>query len=425
MIANAQSISVDRIFLDLTNPRHKPYTSEAEVIDYLCQREFVYALAKDMAKVGLNPLELFALIPSEKSTKVTKTSPFIVAEGNRRMCAIKLLNDPDLAPAKLRKDFKRLADSTSQSFTEVLAVIFKDASQVKDWLERIHGGPQGGIGRKQWNSEQKTRHLGDRKNVLAQGILDYAENRGYISVEERKGKLTTAQRYLGNAILREAIGIESENPEVISRTRPAHEFDILIKAFMRDLVDGTVHSRSNAEDIKDYSRGLGTVQGVSANRVPAASLTSPSTSKRSKRAPKAPRRPRAVGFELEIDQALKQLGSFKLQNLYFSICDVTLEKHTPLVSIGVWSFMETLTARCGRNPSTDFPSFLDNNKLALYGFTERENRKTLSQTIRRISEYGNTTKHSDKAANFNDLQLVNDVDTLKDLIVVLIKAATP
>jgi len=106
MTPNPQSISVDRIFLDLHNPRHKPYSSEAEVIEYLCRYESVYALAKDMSEIGLNPLELFALISLDTKGKITKSTPFMVAEGNRRMCAIKLLNDPDLAPTKLRKDLK-------------------------------------------------------------------------------------------------------------------------------------------------------------------------------------------------------------------------------------------------------------------------------------------------------------------------------
>jgi len=106
MVANTQIVTVDRIFLDLSNPRHKPYKNEAEVIEYLCREEYVYQLARDIANIGLNPLELFALIPLEKRAKGA-TASYTVAEGNRRMCAIKLLHDPDLAPAKQRKGFQK------------------------------------------------------------------------------------------------------------------------------------------------------------------------------------------------------------------------------------------------------------------------------------------------------------------------------
>jgi hypothetical protein len=233
MTATPQSISVERIFLDLHNPRHKPYTTESEVIEYLCRNESVYALAKDMSEIGMNPLELFALISLDQKGKITKSTSFVVAEGNRRMCAIKLLNDPDLAPTKLRKDFEKLAEESNQSFSEVPAILFEDGTQVDAWLERIHGGPQGGIGRKPWNAEQKTRHLGDRKNALAQSVLDYSEQCGYISADERKGKITTAQRYLGNSIFREALGIESDPAGTVSRACFINRFGLKLETSAR------------------------------------------------------------------------------------------------------------------------------------------------------------------------------------------------
>jgi hypothetical protein len=85
--------------------------------------------------------------------------------------------------------------------------------------------------------------------------------------------------------------------------------------------------------------------------------------------------------------------------------------------------METLTARCGRVAATDFVSFLSHDRLNNLGFTAKDHRRTLNQALQHISEYGNTTKHSDTAANFNGTQLANDMDTLKELIVSLIKVA--
>ncbi|MGB9152815.1 MAG: hypothetical protein WCD70_06980, partial [Alphaproteobacteria bacterium] len=244
--ASARAISVDRIFLDHENPRHEPYKKQAEVIEYLCRDEYVYQLAKDISKHGLNPLELFALIPLNGKKKSSGDATYKVAEGNRRMCAIMLLNDPDLAPAKYRKDLKKLAEK-SEKISEVLAIVFNDKSSVDIWLDRIHGGVQGGIGRKPWNTVQKTRHIGDTKNILALAVLDYAEKHNLISAEDRKGKITTIQRYLGNAILREAMGIDNSNIEDISRNRSKHDFDLLLKKFTEDLLSGVVNSRANSE----------------------------------------------------------------------------------------------------------------------------------------------------------------------------------
>lgn len=416
-VANPQSIAVDRIFLDLKNPRHKPYESQSDVIEYLCRAEYVYELAKDITKVGLNPLELFAVIPIAGSGKNGPTS-YVVAEGNRRMCALKLLHDPELAPASLRKDFVKLAEK-SPVFNEVLGVAFKDKADVDTWLDRIHGGLQGGIGRKTWNSEQKTRHTGDRKNVVAQNVLDYAEKKGFISAENRKGKLTTAQRYLSNPLVRETLGIESSNIDDISRTRPENDFDLLVEKFVGDLVAGKkVHSRSKQKDIEDYSRDLGTIGGLSGLRNPPESLSTAGGGKRARKAPRNPKRPKHVTYEPEISHKLKIIPSYKLERLYFSICDIALEPHTPLISVGVWSFFECLTARCGRT-STSFPDFLSKDKLNKLGFADRDNVNSIRQALQRISSYGNTTKHHEKSANFNGEQLANDMDALKDLILKL------
>jgi hypothetical protein len=417
VLAKIQPILVERIFLDLSNPRHEPYKTEAEVIEYLCREEQVYSLARDIAKIGINPLEIFAVIPLDK--KSARTQSFVVAEGNRRMCALKLLNDPDLAPAKYRKDFTKLSEE-SVKIPEVPGIVFEDEAELNLWLERLHGGVQGGVGRKPWSPEQKTRHIGDRKNVLAQSVLDYAEKKGFISSKQRKGKLTTAQRYLGNAFLRDALGLDSSNLDDVARDRPEQDFDILLSKFSNDLVSGKVNSRSNKDEIKTYSRELTANKNISGKRVaPESLMPSPTASKRKRKTPKKPVRPKHVTYEQEISDKLKSIPSYKLETIYYSICDISLEDHTPLISVGVWSFFECLTARCGRNSTTSFPDFLSKQKLNQLGFSAREQVSSIRDAVQRISSYGNVTKHHDTSANFNGEQLANDMDVLKDLILKL------
>ena len=141
-------IPLEKIFLDLKNPRHPAYKSEEEVISYLCKNEYVTELAQDIVNMGINPLELLAVI------KNPDNKTYFAAEGNRRLCALKLLDDPQLAPKEQRKDFKAL-NRRWQSYNTVRAIVFEDRDSVAHWLERTHGGLQGGIGRKQWDAEQK------------------------------------------------------------------------------------------------------------------------------------------------------------------------------------------------------------------------------------------------------------------------------
>lgn len=410
------SVEIGRIFLDLENPRHEPYENEAQVIDYLCRYENVMPLAKDIAANGLNPLELLAIMPDGPSRKGVKQS-YIVAEGNRRLCALKLLADPDRAPANMRKTFEALADSWS-GLEELTCRVFSDRDAVRMWLSRIHEGEQGGVGRKKWNADQTARFSGDTKNKVALGILDYAETQGFITAEDRKGKLTTVQRYLANSHVREALGIDSSDANNICRIRSKPDFDLLIRKFLGDLARGYVNSRTTREQHVAYARELGNVQGQTNQTVAPASIRTQPTAKPAGKPKKPPKRKPAnvLTYEQDIMNAVTALGGDKLPGLYNSICTVPLSDHTPLVTIGAWAFLESLSGRAGRKSDTDFPNFFSNARLAQYGLATGKGNKGIRDALNRVSTSGDVTKHDGKAAFFNGAQLINDMETLKDLI---------
>lgn len=417
-----EPIEIGRIFLDLENPRHEPYTSEAEVIEYLCRYENVFPLAKDIVQLGgVNPLELLAVIPDKGSGggKEGKKS-YTVAEGNRRLCALKLLDDPERAPAKLRKNFEDLAAEWDGPDT-LLCTVFDDHESVRIWLSRIHEGEQGGAGRRKWTADQIARHSGDTKNRVALAVMDYAVTEGLITPEARKGKLTTVQRYLGSAHVREALGIDSTNLSDISRNRSKHDFDLLLRKFLDDLASGYVNSRSNREQHTAYARELGAVQGQSHERTAAVSLAKKSSvgdkpnAKPKRPAKQKPRR--YVPFEQEVLDALEKLKGDKLSNLYTSICSVPLDAHTPLVTIGAWALLESLTAQAGRTTDTDFQSFFSKRRLQGYGLSTGKGDKGITEALRRVATSGDVIKHDGSATLFNSAQLINDMETLTDLIV--------
>lgn len=107
-----ESIDIDRIFLYEENPRHEPIESEPEIIEHLCKDEAVFNLARNISEAGTNPLAILGIVQIPGSGASDTKKSYKVLEGNRRVCAIKLLNDPDLAPPNLRKDFARLASAS-------------------------------------------------------------------------------------------------------------------------------------------------------------------------------------------------------------------------------------------------------------------------------------------------------------------------
>lgn len=414
------SISLHRIFLHHDNPRHEPYETQGEVIDYLCRNENVSQLARDIVTHGLNPLERFALFRDNAEESATEAA-YIVGEGNRRICAIKLLTDPDLAPPNIRKSFERLANEWDE-ISEVPAVIFDDMDDLNLWLDRIHQGPQGGVGRKDWNADQKQRHSGSNKNRIALALLDYSEKKGFIAFEDRKRKLTTVQRYAGNAVFRETLGLDATKPDEVCRNRTPDDFDLLVRQFIADLLNRSdeVNSRSNSPQIEFYARNLGMIDGQSRERIEPEPIDRESRTKaKSGRRPRPGKHSRAkrLPYDAEIAAKLRTLKGLKLQNLYNSLCSIPLQEHTPLLAIGTWSFFETLTAKAGRGPSASFPSFFNKSRLQQYQLGKGLQTKPIREAFERISSYGNTTKHHDTAAAFNSDQLANDLETLRDLIV--------
>ncbi len=414
-----EAVPIGRIFLDLTNPRHEPLATEDEVIEYLCDNEDVWPLARDIASIGLNPLERVALIPIKG-----RKQAYTMAEGNRRLCALKLLADPDRAPPHLRKGFENLSAQRQQP-KSFAAVVFDSLDEARPWLERMHNGAYEGRGRRAWSAEQSQRFSGSSKNKVAQQFLDYATAAGLISAEERKGKLTTVQRFLSIEVFREAMGLDQTNPDDLARTRPKADFDIIASRFIRDLIEGvSVNSRMNKPKIIEYARPLNTLSGVTATRIAPESLVTAGASAKSKRSGrrrhKTPEKLRRIQYSDEIATALKSYGSQKLLSLYHSICTIELEHHTPIVCVGMWAFIETLTACSGRNERTSFNDYLSNQKLTNYGLT---NPKAIRMALVRTQDYGNMTKHDPVAATFNGDQLNNDLNVLEPVILKCIEEA--
>ena len=419
---NVDGVPISRVFLALDNPRHEPVETEAEAIERLCSKEDVVPLARDIVRHGLSPLERFAMTPIGKTRSGEPT--YWVSEGNRRICALKLLADPELAPPKHRKTFENLADGWPP-IKRVDAVVFNDLETLRVWLDRTHSGAQGGIGRRTWDAEQKQRFSGTSKNKLAQVVLDYAEAEGMITKEERQGKLTTAQRYLNPEVFQETLGLDRSNPDELSRTRPKAEFDTMLGRFMRDLVDGKeVTSRKNKPEIIKYARELSNLGGVTSTRTDPEPLsaTEDTRRRRVRRKPRQPQKVRHVQYDEDINVALRGLGNGKLESLYYSICAIELELHTPLVSIAAWAFFETLTGCAGRSSDTAFDAFLSKQKLGLLGITG-EDQKAVRAAIERTRDYGNLTKHHKVSAAYNGDQLNNDMITMKELTLKLIEEA--
>lgn len=249
-------LNVLDIYLDKQNPRHDPISDQTEIIKHLVKNESVKVLAKDIAAHGLSPIELFAVFKDESRN-------YIAVEGNRRLCALTLLNDPERSPVGDIGFFKRLKTDGTNIPSKVSCILFSTREAADIWIERRHEGEQDGKGTKQWSADQKTRH--NRRlskpdpNALAQSILEYASESGLLPKIREDKILTTASRYLGNPDFRKTMGIVSPRSDAnVVINVPHEEFNKVLTRFCNDLTDETspVSSRTKKSDWENYSRQL-------------------------------------------------------------------------------------------------------------------------------------------------------------------------
>lgn len=254
--AAPQTVIFSKLHLDGQNPRHEATADEPSIIEYLVRHEQVLPLAEHICERGLSPLERLAVVPHP-----TLDGHFIMVEGNRRLCAMKLLRDPAKAPLSERKAFKRLAEQRPILPRKLDVAVFQTRELANEWIALKHSGAQGGVGTRNWNATQKSRFEESlsgvkRPNALALAVLDYAQDSGLLTPTERAAiALTTVTRYLSNPVVRSALGLASASTLLIDVEES--EFKAVLSQFLADLSVGTeVNSRTKSTDRAAYGRKL-------------------------------------------------------------------------------------------------------------------------------------------------------------------------
>ena len=253
MDISKKKIHITQLLLDTENPRHDVLQNQTEIIKELLKNQKIENLAKDIAKHGsLNPLDMVGVLESENQE-------YIVIEGNRRVCACMLLNNPTLCPDKNTKSRISKIKKTGSAPVELECAVFEDREAADHWIKLRHEGQQDGVGTKEWNTQQQTRYamkMG-RSNPNDQSLLllDYAVNKEIIDLEDRDDyKITTLKRYLGSPVVRNVFGLTNNHNLKSKQVEPT--FIELVDQFLRDYKDEIVHSRSNKHQRADYANEL-------------------------------------------------------------------------------------------------------------------------------------------------------------------------
>ncbi len=146
-----KTINISNLKFDPENPRVPiellGVTDETKILEYMIKSGNVTELMCSMAELGYTDAEPLLAVKDKQGEKYT------VVEGNRRLAALKLLNNPELA--KLRSEtIVSIVESALVIPTEIPCIVYPTRDDILDYLGYRHI-----TGVKEWGALEKATYL--------------------------------------------------------------------------------------------------------------------------------------------------------------------------------------------------------------------------------------------------------------------------
>lgn len=235
-----KSMNINKLLLDVDNPRF-PTSAEnqRDAIAKMLELQYdrIYRLAKDIVAKGLDPSENILVYPSEEEDGF-----FVVAEGNRRVTALKLLLSPKLAPSeKARKAFEKLKITQPNDIKIINNCVLFDDDDYEHWVNLKHTGQNGGVGRVEWTAPEKARHMARMgKQSLGNQVLTFLELNSdfYKDIIDKKRllRITNITRLFGDLKVRDYFNLKSING-ILYSFQPYQRFREQLKNILTVMVE--------------------------------------------------------------------------------------------------------------------------------------------------------------------------------------------
>jgi hypothetical protein len=211
---DTQPIAPSLLLIDLQNPRI-PYAADnqRDAIRAIASlnNEWLLNLADSIVEHGLNPSDLPIVMLSSDQPQF-----FVVLEGNRRLTALRALENPELfndalTPSILDKIRKLSARYQNSPVAEIRCYMVNQREDADYWIRLRHTGRNAGAGLVDWNSDQSSRFYARAGGAahLHTRLLDFLEARGHLSATHRQEiPVTNFRRLVETPEYRASIGIQ-------------------------------------------------------------------------------------------------------------------------------------------------------------------------------------------------------------------------
>ncbi len=218
-------IKLGDLQVNTENYRFDSVSSVRVAIDKMIedQGENLFNLAESIVNRGLNPNDSIIVTPAEDVK-----NKYIVLEGNRRVVALKILNNPELIEGvdntSLRKKFKQLNERSTYTLnSEIECESYNDPKEADYWIAVKHGFAKPGVSTDQWNSLQKQRfeEINSGKSSMTLQVMNFINKSKHIpsSIKTNASKIssTNLSRLIEDPNVRSFLGLELNNGNLLSK----------------------------------------------------------------------------------------------------------------------------------------------------------------------------------------------------------------
>lgn len=252
-------------------PANRRSNDQRRLLHELLEHEDVKGLASSITKLGLFPNERLVVVSSGKR--------FVVLEGNRRLAAIKLLLNPELAPTDAQvKYFRRLSSRTDiPSLGKVEVSIVESRIAAAPLIAALHTKES----KRRWTSLQQARFYseltdeGQTPAEIAEDVgLTVGQVRDYLraeklhrlaltldyddeirrKIDDPKYPLTTLQRFIESKTGRKFLGVELDDEKGLRGVVHPDRFKATLSRVAEDIAtySGMTRKINNEDGFKAY-----------------------------------------------------------------------------------------------------------------------------------------------------------------------------